>query len=305
LPCESFGLAGPSDDTDCFSSDQPVPVNKAPKTDPTNTDPYKYELCCAPEGTWDCNFALTDTCRWDFRFRCELDGTLTHKKESAACSLQCACFEWTEAEDKPPVNTHIPRAASKVNGADETKAKIIEAASPFDFVDYTRKVPRKEEGETLAGVSGLDTTKELHTEPAPESERDTISDPIPGVKSGEEDDEILSDLNQAPADDLSKADSLSKRHNYALVCELDGSRDVDVTRSCASGPRYYSCDGNGRLCKSAHDDYCDQHCACQNLTPARVFKAGSLKYSGGRMSKGLGVSGCSSCKRGKEPEKDE
>ncbi|KPI44853.1 uncharacterized protein AB675_2722 [Cyphellophora attinorum] len=60
---------------------------------------------------------------------------------------------------------------------------------------------------------------------------------------------------------------LMTRHEYAVVCELDGQRDSKVTEACRRPPRVYSCDANGRLSKRKYDYYCDQHCACQDMNP--------------------------------------
>jgi hypothetical protein len=89
-------------------------------------------------------------------------------------------------------------------------------------------------------------------------------------EAAEEDQVVVGDVLPSPSVEQQvegSAHRLSKRHNYALVCELDGIRDAEITRSCSALPRYYSCDRYGALTKSKYDSYCDQHCACQNMNP--------------------------------------
>lgn len=73
--------------------------------------------------------------------------------------------------------------------------------------------------------------------------------------------------NNIRAGSTSRPQTLSKRHDYALICELDGKRDSTITKSCSTSPRLYSCDSYGGLTKAKYDSYCDQHCACQNMNP--------------------------------------
>jgi hypothetical protein len=200
--------------------------------------------------------ALTSSCRGDSGLKCEFDGTMTQRKQNQDCSRRCGCFEWTAEEGKPPtiprraVSRNTEKQKGKIQGngeAEEEKAKAqaMEAASPFDFPDYQRKVPRKEV-EDSAGQ------KSSSAEVSDQEEPEAIGHP--------------------------GKPNLARRHNYALVCELEGVRDAHITRSCATGPRYYSCDRMGILSKRSYDSYCDQHCACQYMnTP--VFRAGSGFWS--------------------------
>jgi hypothetical protein len=88
---------------------------------------------------------------------------------------------------------------------------------------------------------------------------------------------------------------LVRRHEYAVVCELDGQRDSKITEACRSSPRVYSCDANGRLSKRKYDYYCDQHCACQDMNPKPLrvdVPMGSIPNP------------CKFCKRGADQRED-
>lgn len=258
--------------------------HKAAASDGTpNTDPYKWELCCAMAGTTSCNMELTSTCRADYRFKCELSGALTSRKDSGECKKLCACYEWSEDEGKPP--TVSPRAV--------VQGLSLEASSPYDFVDYARKVPReeariKEDDEPSAllsdGAQMLKTDAKLSTQ----SEEATRNDL----------DSVLQDHEHLPGTGSPETSRLSKRHNYALVCELDNVRDNQITRSCAAAPRYYSCDKFGGLIKTQYDNYCDQHCACQHMNPNPLIVDDPFLTPDGRIpNAGVNLRPCTWCKR--------
>lgn len=214
--------------------------------DPPNTDPSKWELCCAIEGYVDCNFQLTSTCRTDFRFKCQLDGTLTHRKDSEECSKLCTCFQWTEADGKPP--TVLPR--------DTTKAKLVEGASPFEYADYTPRVPRQEAGSEDHEANASTTAQ--HASAGTELE---VFDTLSNAQSAEE------------LENYSDLEVRGPSHAWALVCATQNKKTGALepnrtwTEFCTQAPRHYSCLGNGQRYRVQVAAYCENACVCVNLEP--------------------------------------
>lgn len=212
--------------------------------DPPNTNPYKWELCCAIEGYLDCNFELTATCRADFRFKCELDGTLTHRKTSDECSKLCTCFE-NDSFGPPTIS---PR--------DKTKATLVEGASPFEYIDYTPHVPRQEAESEVHEHNASSTA--LH------ESVNTDLEVFGASSSAHSADESY---------DYSDLETRGPSHAWAIVCatlnkqtgRLEANRTW--TEYCSQAPRHYTCLGTGQRYRVQVDAYCENSCVCVNMEP--------------------------------------
>ena len=110
--------------------------------------PIKWEVLCFGPGKGDFGSPRNHECVATYQTGCDEYGKLTTGKEKPDCAVQCGCFNFTPADEEPPTS-HISKEKSlrtlhEPLRFDPTTVSRIEAASPFDFVDYTRNVPRSE-----------------------------------------------------------------------------------------------------------------------------------------------------------------
>ncbi|ETN37145.1 uncharacterized protein HMPREF1541_08135 [Cyphellophora europaea CBS 101466] len=234
-----------------LAPDLPHPlVRRADSIEDLSTaNPYKYELCCVYDFWKECDIQFTYICRSEYTFKCNLDGKLTWRKDNDECHQQCGCFE-------PDV---VSGDTTTLSRRQVVEAARLEAASPFDYVDYTRRIPRGRETRTTAGGFEMDLA--------------AIAS-IGGHKSrsvsleGSDN----SDLAIGSPEIVSRA----ALHNWALACwdreYVPGGEWLQENRTrtalCTSPPWGYSCDSSGTTTyRVQNHEICERRCVCNNMDP--------------------------------------